>query len=160
MLKKTMIVAAILTQPSVVDAMAQKFNYQPTENQSMSKYQRIGHIENYLKDLQSNLMKMQTSMDKKYTTGDANILLKLKALESSIDLIKVEVGSLKKSNMQLKQASTPKEGDSGEPPKSSSEVAAQVEENRAKIEALQASFLSLENTLKSVQEMLNTEKSN
>ncbi len=135
------------------DALAQGFDYQPTENQSMSKYQRIGNIENYLKNLQSNLSKMQASMDQKYTTGDSNILLKIKALESSINVIKLEVDALKKSTSTQKEALSAKEKESSP---SSTQLSAQVQENAAKIEALQASFLSLENTLKSIQEMVQT----
>ncbi len=135
-----------------LNAQAQSFGYEGTKNESMSKYQRIGHIEDYLKTLQSNLTKLSSEINQKMMNGDRTLLNKIEALERQMELIKSDVAALKSESEKSKQTS---EGADSQSPEKKDKILDQVEENAAKIGALQASHLSLENTLKSIQELMS-----
>ena len=139
------------------NSFSQNLDYQSTKNESMSKYQRIGHIEDYLSKIQTNISKVRTSLDQKFSTGDRNILSKIESLEVSLTTLKGQVSALSRANSKSKSQAT-----DGQTINASDKdkLLDQIEENTAKISALQASFLGMENTLISIQEMLKIEKSN
>ncbi len=123
----------------------------------MSKYQRIGHIEDYLSKIQSNISKVSTSLDQKFSTGDKNILAKIQNLEASLTTLKAQVSALGRANSKTESQATDGQNINAS---DKDKLLDQIEENAAKISALQASFLGMENTLTSIQEMLKVEKSN
>lgn len=136
------------------DANAQNFNYTPTATQSKSNYQRIALIDNYLKKLPSNISRMRMEIDRKYSTGDKNIMRKIKALDNAINMLKMELQSLRGGNRQRRRVTPSPEKSS----KSMAEMEAQVDENAEKIGALQASFRQMNNTLLSIEELMKTQK--
>jgi len=139
------------------NSFSQNLEYESTKNESMSKYQRIGHIEDYLKKIHSNISKVSSSLDQKFTTGDKNILAKVQNLEASLTTIKAQVSALSRANSKTESQATDGQNINAS---DKDKLLDQIEENTAKISALQASFLGMENTLTSIQEMLKVEKDN
>lgn len=133
-----------------------KLSYNSTENQSMSKYQRIGHIESYLQKLNKDIRQKNSQMNSKFEMGDKNILLKLKSVERELKILKSKIEPLEKSNEESGESLA--SDDSSIDRSTQDKLLDSIEENKAKIEALQESHLGLEATLKSIQEMLKVEK--
>ena len=139
------------------NSFSQNLDYESTKNESMSKYQRIGHIEDYLSKIQSNITNVRTSLDQKFSTGDRNILSKIQSLEVSLTTLKAQVSALSSANSKTKSQTSDGQNINAS---DKDKLLDQIEENTAKISALQASFLGMENTLKSIQEMLKVQKDN
>lgn len=138
---------------------AQNFGYQGTKNESMSKYQRIGHIEKYLETLKASISQVKSEINSKMETGDRALLDKINALERTVSLMKTDFDALKKQASNKETSGTlnsngMRDGGTEGSPSEKDKVLDLIEENAAKIGALQASHLSLENTLKSIQELM------
>jgi regulator of replication initiation timing len=150
MLKKYCTILGIMMG---INSMAQEsLKYEGTQNQSMSKYQRIGHIEEYLKTVSGSIAQIRSEIDSKMKTGDKNILSKMESLEKKMEYLSIEVDGLKKSigkgSLETSKASRPLNNSEKD------KFLDLIEENAAKINVLQSSFRGLENTMKSLQEGL------
>lgn len=143
-----------------------QFNYNSTQNESMSKYQRIGHIESYLKAMSKDIRQMKANIESKMKTGDQNLLRKIDSLERTVSMLKAQMTELKKEKAEgstqtqetLESAGT--SGANTNPTSSQMNKSDQdklldaIEENATKIGILQESYRSIENSLKSINESL------
>ena len=129
----------------------------------MSKYQRIGHIEKYLETLKSSISQVKSEINSRMETGDRALLDKINSLERTVSLMKSDFDTLKKKTVSKDFSGSINSGGLGSggsegTPSEKDKVLDLIEENAAKIGALQASHLSLENTLKSIQELMQQKK--
>ncbi len=126
------------------------FSYEETHNKSMSKFQRIGHVENYLKSLQSKMK----SFDKK---EEAERIKLKKNLEKELTQIKEEVDQLKEQVKLIRVQELPKMKFSIEESLKKS-ISEQLKDQTDQIEELKKSNQSLELTLKSLIKMKEAEE--
>lgn len=126
------------------------FQYEPTVNESMSKYYRINNIEKYLSNIQSKISSLKSDLK----TEDEEIK---KDLSKQLESIKKEVGKLAKEVNTISSKEIPllkKAIESG----GDLELKENVKKNTEAIEGLNKRFSSMELMLKSMNEMMKTKR--
>lgn len=124
----------------------QDFSYEITQDKSVSKYQRINHIETYLGKFNKQMAKFSSDLKKEDIGFRSKLDKRFEEMSGRLEKLKSEVEQLRTEEI----AELKKSGGGAELKELKEKVIAQEEE----IKKLKENFDSLQSVLKSLNELL------